>query len=74
MFCRCALNLVLFAACTLPLLWVCTEDHVAQVVSFPDLFRKNQEGVWQHVLHRRVRTHCTVSANQVAEFSYVMLI
>ena len=44
------------------------------LVSFPDPFRKNREGVWQHVLHRRVRTHCTVRANQVAEFSYVMFI
>ena len=44
------------------------------LVSFPDPFRKNREGVWQHVLQRRVRAHCTVRANQVAEFSYVMLI
>ena len=44
------------------------------LVSFPDPFRKNREGVWQHVLHRRVRAHCTVRANQVAEFSYVTFI
>ena len=39
------------------------------VVSFPDPFRKNREGVWQHVLHRRVRAHCTVRTNQVAELA-----
>ena len=44
------------------------------LVSFPDPFRKHREGVWQHVLHRRVRAHCTGRANQVAEFTYVMLI
>ena len=25
--------------------------HAGSLVSFPDPFRKNQEGVWQHVLH-----------------------
>ena len=42
---------------------------------FPKLCRHNPPNpIWQHVLHRRVRAHCTVCANQVAEFSYVMLI
>ena len=50
------------------------QDEGDFLVSFPDPFRKNREGVWQHVLHRRVRAHCTVRANHVAEFSYVMFI
>jgi len=59
--------------------WTCSSTSSShktdfKLVSFPDPFWKNQEGVWQHVLHCRVRAHCTVHANQVAEFSYIMLI
>ena len=51
-----------------------TKSSLVHIVSVPDPFRKNLEGVWQHVLQRRVRANCTVRTNQVAEFSYVMFI
>ena len=40
----------------------------------PRPLSENREGVWQHIIHCRVRTHCTVRAKQVTEFKYITLI
>ena len=39
------------------------------VVSFPDPFRKNREGVWQHVLHRGVLKEFNQLLNPVLMFT-----
>ena len=49
-------------------------SHLLWVVSFPDPSRRNREEVWQHIIHCCVHAHCTVRANQITEFKYVMLI
>ena len=43
-------------------------------VAPPKPLSKNRQGVWQHIVHCCVHTHCTVRANQVTEFKYVTLI
>ena len=41
------------------------------LVSFPDPFRKNREGVWQHALHCRVQKEFNLLLNHVLMFTHV---
>ena len=42
------------------------------LVSFPDPFRKNREGVWQHVLHRRVQKEFNQLLNHMLMCTWVV--
>lgn len=42
------------------------------LVSCPNPARTNREGVWQQIVQYRIRPHCTMLTNWVAEFRYVM--
>ena len=43
--------------------------HAGSLVSFPDPFRKNREGVWQHVLHCSVQKEFNQLLNHVLMFT-----
>ena len=45
-------------------------DHYGRLVSFPDPFRKNREGVWQHVLHCGVQKEFNQLLNHVLMFTH----
>jgi len=62
------------SSCRLSLQSVTVKWSRIRAISYPDPAQKYRKGVWQHVIHCHVKAHCTVQANQVAAFKYVMLI
>ena len=60
----CLLTMRSFRAC------VCVFVCVCALVSFPDSFRKNREGVWQHVLHCGVQKEFNQLLNHVLKFTH----